>query len=130
MRILIAEDDFYSRKLMLAYLSVAGECDVAANGQEAWDAYLDAHDEGKPYDLICLDIMMPEMDGQEVLGKIREDEDRRQLGRYARAKILMVTALDEMKVIMSSFHSLCDGYVMKPLEKESLFAKIREIGVR
>lgn len=130
MRILIAEDDFYSRKLMLAFLSALGACDVAANGQEALDAFLDAHDEGKPYDLICLDIMMPELDGQEVLHKIRDEEDKRQLGRHARAKILMVTALDEMKVIMSSFHSLCDGYVMKPLEKEQLFEKIREFGLR
>lgn len=130
MRILIAEDDFYSRKLMLAYLSPLGTCDVAANGQEAWEAYCDAQDEGKPYDLICLDIMMPEMDGQEVLAKIRVDEDRRQLGRYERSKILMVTAMDEMKVIMSSFHSLCDDYIMKPLEKELLFQKIRELGLR
>lgn len=130
MRILIAEDDFYSRKLMLAYLSAIGECDVAANGQEAWEAFQDAHEEGRPYDLICLDIMMPELDGQEVLHRIRDEEDKRQLVRHARAKILMVTALDEMKVIMSSFHSLCDGYVMKPLEKELVFEKIREIGLR
>ncbi len=128
MRILIAEDDFYSRKLMLAYLSPLGDCDVAANGLEAWEAFLDAADEGNPYQLICLDIMMPEMDGQVVLQKIREEEDKRALGRYERAKILMVTALDEMKVIMSSFHSLCDGYIMKPLEKGQLLDKVREIG--
>lgn len=128
MRILIAEDDFYSRKLMLAYLTPLGDCDVAANGLEAWEAFLDAADEGNPYQLICLDIMMPEMDGQVVLQKIREEEEKRALGRYARAKILMVTALDEMKVIMSSFHSLCDGYIMKPLEKSQLLDKVREIG--
>ena len=128
MRILIAEDDFYSRKLMLAYLTPLGDCDVAANGLEAWEAFLDAADEGNPYQLICLDIMMPEMDGQVVLQKIREEEDKRALGRHKRAKILMVTALDEMKVIMSSFHSLCDGYIMKPLEKGQLLDKVREIG--
>lgn len=129
MRILIAEDDFYSRKLMLAYLTPLGECDGAANGLEAWEAFLDASDEGKPYQLICLDIMMPELDGQEVLKKIRDEEDKRGLGRHDRVKILMVTALDEMKVIMSSFHSLCDGYIMKPLEQSQLLEKIREIGV-
>ncbi len=128
MRILIAEDDFYSRKLMLAYLTPLGDCDVAANGLEAWEAFLDAADEGNPYQLICLDIMMPEMDGQVVLQKIREEEDKRALGRHKRAKILMVTALDEMKVIMTSFHSLCDGYIMKPLEKGQLLDKVREIG--
>lgn len=129
MRILIAEDDFYSRKLMLACLSPLGDCDVAANGQEAWEAYLDAIDEGKPYDLICLDIMMPEMDGQEVLKKVRDDEEKRHLGRYNRSKIIMVTALDEMKVIMSSYHSLCDGYVMKPIEHALLLNKVKEIGL-
>jgi two-component system chemotaxis response regulator CheY len=128
MRILIAEDDFYSRKLMLACLSPVGVCDVAANGLEAWEAFTDALDEGKPYDLICLDIMMPEMDGQEVLKKIRDEEDKRQIDRHSRSKILMVTALDEMKVIMSSYHSLCDGYIMKPIEHAMLLEKIREIG--
>jgi len=129
MRILIAEDDFYSRKLMMAYLSPFGECDVAVNGVEAWEAFLDAHDAGTPYRLICLDIMMPEMDGQEALKKMRDEEDRRQLERHEKAKIIMITALDEMKAIMASYHSLCDGYLMKPINHAMVVEQLKECGV-
>lgn len=129
MRILIAEDDFYSRKLMMAYLSPFGECDVAVNGVEAWEAFLDAHDAGTPYRLICLDIMMPEMDGQEALKKMRDEEEKRHLNRHDKAKIIMVTALDEMKAIMESYHSLCDGYLMKPVNHAMVVNQLKESGV-
>ena len=67
MRILLAEDNFVTRKLMVAILSQYGECDVAVDGMEAVDAFLMALEDGKPYDLICLDIMMPVMDGFQAL---------------------------------------------------------------
>ena len=55
MRILIAEDDFASRKLLLKFMSEYGECDVTVDGMEAIDAYLMSLEEKEPYDLICLD---------------------------------------------------------------------------
>lgn len=129
MKILIAEDDFYSRKLMMAYLAPFGDCDVAVNGVEAWEAFIDAYDAGTPYRLICLDIMMPELDGQKVLKKIRDEEDKRQISREKRAKIIMVTALDEMKAIMESYHALCDGYLMKPIDHAMVVAQLKECNV-
>ena len=59
MKILLAEDDFATRKFMLSFLSKYGECDVTVDGMEAVDAYLMALEDGEPYDLVCLDIMMP-----------------------------------------------------------------------
>ncbi len=70
MKCLIVEDDFTARKLLLACLSKHAECDVAVNGKEAIQAFYTAIKE-KPYDLLCLDIYMPEMDGQEALRVIR-----------------------------------------------------------
>lgn len=72
MRILIAEDDFASRKMLLKFLSTFGECDVTVDGMEAIDAYLMALEEDNPYDLVCLDVMMPIMDGYQALKNIRE----------------------------------------------------------
>ena len=71
MKTLIAEDDFTSRLLLQAILSPYGECHIAVNGREALHAFNLAHEEGHPYDLVCLDIMMPELDGHAVLSALR-----------------------------------------------------------
>ena len=63
LKILIAEDDLISRKFLSKFLSQYGECDIVVDGLEAIDAYMLAMREKKPYDLICLDIMMPKLDG-------------------------------------------------------------------
>ena len=74
MRSLVVEDDFTSRFLLQTILSTYGECHGAVNGREALEAYKASKEKGEPFDLICLDIMMPEMDGQEVLKEIRDIE--------------------------------------------------------
>lgn len=76
MRILIAEDDMISRKFLLKFLSQYGECDVVVDGMEALDAYLISIKEKEPYELICLDIMMPKVDGVKVLKAIRDFEKK------------------------------------------------------
>ena len=76
MRILIAEDDFASRKFMLKFLSKFGECDITVDGMEAVDAYLMALDADTPYDLVCLDIMMPALDGYQALKAILSRRER------------------------------------------------------
>jgi len=72
MKILLAEDDFATRKFMLNFLSKYGECDVTVDGMEAVDAFMMALEDGEPYDLVCLDIMMPVMDGFEVLNSLKK----------------------------------------------------------
>jgi two-component system chemotaxis response regulator CheY len=124
MKTLIVEDDFMSRKLMLAYLSPLGECDVAANGSEALKAFTIANDSGKPYDLITLDIMMPEMSGQEVLKRIRRIEEEQGLGEV---RIVMTTALKDADNVMTAFKSQCEGYLVKPIESEKLRGLLRQL---
>ncbi len=127
MRILIAEDERKSRKLLQVILSAYGECDAVENGREAVDAFVKAHDEGKPYDLICLDIMMPEMDGHEALRTIRAKEDELNLGWPNGVKIFMVTALDSDKDMISAImHENCTDYIVKPLEREVLISKLKK----
>ena len=124
MKTLIVEDDFLSRKLMLAYLSPLGECDIAANGSEALEAFVMADNAGKHYDLITLDIMMPEMSGQEVLKHIRRIEEEHGLNA---AKIIMTTALKDSDNVMAAFKNQCDGYLGKPIDSEKLRALLREL---
>jgi two-component system chemotaxis response regulator CheY len=79
MKILIAEDDFVSRKLVNTLLASIGEVDIAANGTEALTAVKMSIENNQPYDLICLDILMPGFDGIVALKKIRQLEAQKGL---------------------------------------------------
>ena len=81
MKYLIVEDDFAARRLLQRYLSNYGDCDIAVDGNEAVEAFRQAVDEKEPYDLICLDIMMPNMDGHEALKVIRQIESEHGITR-------------------------------------------------
>ena len=79
MKILIIEDDFASRKILASILSSYGKCDLAVDGIEGLKAVSQAYRNNEPYDFICLDIMMPKLDGQETLKIIREMEKERNI---------------------------------------------------
>lgn len=127
MRTLIVEDDLVSRRFMQKLLSPLGECHVAVNGTEAVEAFSLALVEHEPYDLVCLDIMMPEMDGQACLKELRRIETEMKVPPAQEAKIFMVTALDSMKNVMEAYYrGGCTAYLVKPVEKENLYAALRE----
>lgn len=129
MHILVVEDDFISRRLLCRYLEPYGECDVAINGDEAVEAVHDALHAKNNYDLICLDIMMPGMGGQEALAKIRELEVSHGQHVGMGAKIVMTTAMEDHKNIRQAFSSSADGYVVKPIEKQKFLATLAEMGL-
>jgi len=129
MKTLIVEDDFTSRLLLQTLLSRYGECHIAVNGREAVKAFRMAAGDGSPYDLICMDIMMPEMDGQEALRQVRALEEERGVFPPHGAKIVMTTALNEIKEVFRSFESLCDAYLVKPIDTADLLGKLRSLGL-
>lgn len=130
LRILIAEDDTVSGLLIEKILSPYGECDIAANGNEAIRCFTLAHKKEVPYDLICLDIMMPELDGQRALRKIREIEKSSGLKDNEGVDIVMVTALNDAKNAMKAFKNHgAIGYITKPITKETLLGEIRTLGL-
>ena len=127
MRILIADDEFNNRMLLERMLARYGNCDMVVNGQEAVEAYEYAIEEGKPYDLTCLDIMMPEMDGQEALVKMRELENKNGLVGTKASVIFMVSALDtETQVVKAFFRGGCSDFITKPLSQKKLLEKLKE----
>jgi len=127
MKTLIVEDDFTSRLLMQEFLKSYGQSHVAVNGREAIEAVCLALDAGEPYDLICLDIMMPEMDGQEALKQIRKQEEIRGILPPDGVKVVMTTALDDIKNVLAAYHGLCDAYLTKPIRKEDLLNELRKL---
>lgn len=129
MRVLIAEDDMASRKFLYKFLSAYGDCDVTVDGMEAIDAFLLSWDEENPYDLICLDIMMPKVDGLKALKTIRDLEQHKGIDDSSRVKIIMTTALNAQQTVMDSFQSGCEGYAAKPIDTQKLLEVIKKLGL-
>lgn len=129
MRILIAEDDFASRKMMQKYLSQYGDTDVTVDGMEAIDAFLMALEEEDPYDLICLDVMMPVMDGYQALKGIREMEQERGISKDDGAKIIMMTALNDESNVKMAFDLGCTVYAPKPVDFDKLKKLLIKLGL-
>ncbi len=129
MRVLIAEDDIASRKFLLKFLSQYGECDVVVDGLEALDAYLMSVNDNEPYDLICLDIMMPKVDGVKVLKAIRDLETQKGILPEKRSKIIMTTALAESQYVQNAFEIGCEAYAAKPIDTQKLVEVIKKLGL-
>jgi two-component system, chemotaxis family, chemotaxis protein CheY len=129
MRILIVDDNYASRRLLKAFLSEYGPCTYATNGLEAIEAFKLSRKNQEPFDLICLDIMMPEMDGREALSEIRKIEQEENLDSTQGVKIIMTTALDGKHEIIESFNEGCEGYIIKPVEESQLQKVLFQLGL-
>lgn len=128
MKILIAEDDSSSRKFLYKIMSAYGECDITVDGMEALDAFLMALDEKENYDLVCIDIMMPKVDGIKVLKVIRDLEKQKQVPDNKKAKIIMTTALNDVELVKSLFEYGCEAYATKPIDIKKLELVMEKLG--
>ena len=123
---LIVEDDYTSRTILHRWLIPYGETDVAIDGTQAVRAFRAARDAGKPYDLVCLDIMLPEMDGQAVLRAIRTAES--EMAQPAKAaRVIMTTALNDRDNVLAAIPK-CDAYLVKPIDKGKLISHLKVFG--
>ncbi|MFP4698316.1 MAG: response regulator [Eubacteriales bacterium] len=129
MRILIAEDDLASRRFIGEFFSDYGTCDYTVDGMETLDAFLLAWDEGEPYNLICLDIMMPKVDGLKALKVIRDIEEERGILGQDKVKIIMITALMDTNDVQEAFDTGCEAYATKPVDTNKLEKVMEEFGL-
>lgn len=129
MKILVVEDDFASRQFLSKFLSQYGTVDITVDGLEALDAYLLAVNDNSPYDFICLDIMMPKVDGVKVLKAIRDYETSKGLTPDKRVKVVMTTALQETSLVKQSFEIGCEAYAAKPIDTEKLIEVMQKLGL-
>ena len=95
MKILIAEDDVANAKFLSKYLSKFGDVVITPDGIAAVDEFVNALEKGELFELVCLDIMMPKIDGYKVLASIRSAERKHGVSRMLRSKVIMTSALDE-----------------------------------
>ena len=127
MKILLAEDDFVTRKFMTNFLSKYGECDVTVDGMEAVDAFMMALEDEEPYDLICLDIMMPVMDGYQALVAIRKLEKEKNVPEDKAVKVIMTTALNEERNVKMAFELGCTIYSGKPINQDRFEQALKKL---
>jgi restriction system protein len=115
--ILVVDDQPQNIELLAARLAPQGYKIIrAADGEEALEKI-----SGNQIDLILLDVMMPGIDGFEVIRRIRQDETHRQL------PIILVTALRETKERVKGIEAGCDDFLSKPVDKIELLARVRSL---
>lgn len=125
MRALIIEDDESNRKILSAFLTPLGTCDTAADGEEGLTKFAESFNQQIYYDLVCIDVMMPGIDGVTVLKRLREYEAQNESATVTRSKVLMITAVSDKEVVINSFKEGCQGYLIKPLNRDELFRQLK-----
>ena len=130
MRSLVADDEHVIRLLLHKILSPFGSCDMVVSGIEAVEAFELALSEGRPYNLVTLDIMMPEMDGQNALERIRDLENLNEVSQQQKAIVVMVTSLDTPQDRMGAFfRGGCIDYMAKPVTQEKVLDMLKQQGL-
>jgi DNA-binding response OmpR family regulator len=115
MKVLIADDDFATRRLLQSYLEKWGhEVTAATTGAEALDLF-----QRGDYSMVVTDWSMPEMDGLELIGRIRA------LPRAGYVYIVLVTARAQTEDVVQGIDAGADDFVAKPFDRDELRARMR-----
>lgn len=128
MRILVAEDDMASGKFMLKLLAKYGDVVLARDGIAAVDEFVNAVNNKERFDLICMDVMMPKIDGYKALASIRDAERKLGLARDKRVKVVMVSALDEGFDANYASDDY-EAYMCKPIDIIKFDEMMKELGL-
>jgi two-component system, chemotaxis family, chemotaxis protein CheY len=126
-RILIVDDEAVSLTKLQTLLAAYGDCDVASNGEQAFEMFKKAQTEAKPYSLVTMDIQMPGMNGQDAVAAIRDWEKTKLL---APARIVMVTVASDLKVVSASMQSGADAFLVKPFNEESIREVVSRLSMK
>lgn len=129
MRVLVVDDELVSRKKMEKIMTAFGECVAVDSGQAALEAFIATIENGEFFDLITLDISMPQMDGTEVLYEMRRIEQERSIPKERQPKVVMVTAQNDKDTVITCIQAGCDSYIVKPFDKTIMAKKLEEFGI-
>ena len=130
MRFLVVDDDFETRNLMQKLLRPFGDVDVATDGEEGVEAFSRALKAGEPYALVTMDILMPNVDGQQALREIRQIEKEHNIARENQVRVIMVSGLDNSEELHDAFFlGEATSYIVKPINHAVLLQEIAKLGL-
>ncbi|MBN1840943.1 MAG: response regulator [Deltaproteobacteria bacterium] len=125
MKILVVDDDYVVRKKLSTIMESVGKCESVETGEAAVEAFRRAWENWAPFDLIMLDISMPDMEGTEVLYTIRDMERKKNIPDDKKAKIIMVSGYSDKDTVITSIQAGCDDYIKKPFRRDVILQKIK-----
>ncbi|NLE39291.1 MAG: response regulator [Pirellulaceae bacterium] len=128
-KFLVVDDDPVSGQMLREILSPYGQCDVVLGGKEAIDAVRNSMANDSPYDLVCLDILMPDIGGHDVLREIRRMEAEEGVAGSTNVKVIMTTALRDSKHCLQAFREGCESYITKPVKATEMLQQMNALGV-
>ncbi len=128
MKILIAEDEKICRKVLTSIMESIGECIVTESGGEAISQFTKACSDNERFDLVALDVEMPDFSGIEVLKQIRTIEKEKGYTKAQQTKAIMITSKTDEAAVLGSLKAGCDNYIVKPVTKERVLSKLSSIG--
>lgn len=124
MKALVVDDQEINREILQVLLTEFGDVTAAASGKEAIDVFATALADGNPFDLVCMDISMPEMNGHEAMQQIRLMEADRM---SPRAIAFMVTASSDPEDMLSALtQAECDDYLPKPVIRRTFIELLQK----
>lgn len=129
MKILIAEDDAVTSRLVESLVAPYGEVHIAKRGSEVISQWEDAVKSDAPFDLIFLDIMMPEVSGQEALELIRDYEKENFIEADKAVKVIMLSSLEDGENIYQAHLQGCVNYLVKPISRDRLIRAIKDLNI-
>lgn len=130
LKILIVDDSKTSRLALESILAPFAECDVAGDGVDALKAFSLAWERGDPYRLICMDIMMPHLDGIQALKMIRKMEREMGVLKSDGVKVIMITSIDNPLFIFEAYHrGGANAYLYKPVDKAKLLDELKRLEI-
>jgi len=125
-RILVVDDDRVTAKIVKKAIQGLGEVVLAADGAEALAAFRKAFDGGSRFDVVILDLEMPEVDGHGALRGVREYEESHGVHGLDRCLVYMNTSNPDLKKVKASFRLQADRYFLKPLSVDQIKKRLEE----
>ena len=130
LKILLVDDSKSAQLKIHSILSKYGECDQAYNGVEALEYFTNSIQTNRLYDLVVMDVVMPEMDGFQAAKEILALEKKDNIPQEQRTKIVMLTSkADPKHMIKAQFEIGVTTYITKPFEEETLLETLRNLSL-